>query len=205
MNKNWGCPKKIQARRDTIIERYPFGEVKQYWSMSGLCIGVGCEIHQMVTEGFIDYDQFHGVDRDQDNVARNAVVYPYAHWLCDDFYRALSRAQTRPGFAPSVVNADLTQMAEFGAPYIASLLNLLSTEGDVMLVSNFVLKSRWHSAQAVDGVIDELEHEDSFHLAMQQGWEFDGQPYLYEGTGNSASRMATFVFTRAAAAQVAAA
>lgn len=189
--KNWSCPKKIAARRATLPSRVH----GQYWSMAGLCTGPGCEVAQILDDGIIEPSQFHGVEIDLDTYEQNVAVYPELAWHHGDFFETMRRCRD---FNPGLVNADLIQTVDTAANYIAKIMYLISPF-DVTLVVNFVMQCRAYRLKTPDYVLDKLAAQPQFRLAMRSGWEYDGECYLYDGTGErSKTVMGTFVFTHRA-------
>lgn len=189
--KDWNCPKKKQARLDTIIVQ---GKIaNQYWSMAGLCSTPGCEVDQILQAKIIKPEQFHGVEIVKNIYDANVEAWPDLAWHHGDFLQTM---KTFPGFNPGLVNADLLQMADTAADYIARILYLL-LPFDAILVANFVMEHRGHISTP-DQVIKKLESCQQFRYAMRNGWTFDERCYLYDGTGNKTRTvMGTFIFQAA--------
>ncbi len=186
--KTWSCPKKLQARLDTIIAN---GKVKnQYWSMAGLCTTPDCEVDQILKAKIIKPGQFHGVEIIKNIYDANVKAWPNLAWHRGDFLEVM---QSYPDFNPSLVNADLLQMADTAADYIARMIYFL-LPFDAILVANFIMEHRGH-VSTPDQVIEKLQQCQQFRYAMRNGWCFDERCYLYDGTGNkSRTVMGTFLF-----------
>ena len=197
MNRNWNCPKKKQARLDTIVTQFRthFGPcvVNQYWSMAGLCDKPGCELDQLVSTGLVTERQFHGVEIIKDIYQRNVTAYPNAHWYNDDFFRAMSKAKNDGIYFPDIVNADLIQTCVTGASLINNIFGLMNSG---MLVANFIMSHRQYDlSYTAEDVLDALNEGPRFRWAMRNGWQFEDRYYEYAGTGKqSATTMGTFVF-----------
>ncbi len=188
--KTWSCPKKIQARAETILSLPK--PVNQYWSMAGLCTGEGCEVDQLLSNNFIKPHQFHGVERVQSIYEQNVAAYPNLNWHHGDFFQAMRQY---PDFNPSLVNADLMTSVDTSADFVARLIGLL-TPFDAMLIVNFVMEHRGYKT-TVNHVLDRLTECQQFRHAIRQGWDHNGHCYLYPGTGKRHTLMGTFIFQSA--------
>lgn len=188
--KTWTCPKKQTARAETILS-LP-SPANQYWSMAGLCTTPGCEVAQLLDAGFIEPNQFHGVERVRSIYEQNVDAFPELNWHHGDFFQVMRR---HPDFNPSLVNADLLQSVDTAADFVARLIGLL-TPFDATLVVNFVMEHRGYKA-TVNHVLTRLTQYQQFRYAMRHGWQHDGRCYLYPGTGpRSNTWMGTFVFRK---------
>ena len=209
--KFWNDPKKRLARQETIIDQYRkrFHQTippnKQYWTMCGQCVDKdgrfqeGCELSQMLKDGFIQPAQFHGVEIDSNIAEANRRAFPEANWYTDDFYRAMQKAKIANMFSPAIVNADFINMPDRACGYLADIMGFLSSCVDeVMIVANFVLLHQRFTRHERDMefVIEKLNKDGSFQLALKTGnWRFDQKYYRYAGTGRkSRTIMGTVVF-----------
>lgn len=188
--KHWSCPKKQQARLDTIIAHGPIKN--QYWSMAGLSTTKGCEVDQILQAKIIAPSQFHGVEIVKSIYNANVKTWPHLSWHHGDFYEVM---HNYPDFNPGFVNADLMQMADTSADYVARILYLLLPFDAVLLV-NFVMEHRSHKTTP-DQVLEKLSRCQQFRYAMRNGWTFDERCYLYPGTGASNTVMGSFIFQAA--------
>jgi len=186
--KTWSCPKKIQARKDTILSQPK--PINQYWSMAGLSTTENCEVDQLLKAGFIQPEQFHGVEINREVYEANTQAWPHLVWHHGDFFQVMRRHRD---FNPSLVNADLIQTVDTAADYIARILYLL-VPFEAILIANFVMEHRGYCCNA-DYVVKKLSKCPQFRYAMNHGWEYDGRCYLYAGTGSARTIMGTFVFS----------
>jgi len=191
--KDWSCPKKIQARCDTILSHPK--PMHQYWSMAGLNTAPGCEVDQLLRNNFIEPSQFQGVEHDRDIYEQNIQAYPDLNWHHGDFFQVM---RTYPDFNPSFVNADLLQSVDTAADFVARLMVLLMPFEATLLV-NFIMRHRGVNKTPED-VVMRLSQCQQFRHAMNNGWSYDGRCYLYEGTGRSNTTMGTFLFDNACSA-----
>lgn len=205
--KIWACDKKLEARRQTIIDQYrqhfqesvPVG--REYWTMAGQCAKGGepldgCEFIQVVNEGLIEASQFRGVEINRAIHDANVSAIPEVRWFHGDFFQTMKEAAVAGDFHPAVVNADLVQSAITGAGYVASIMGLLTaTADDVMLVANFILKMRWIKAE---DIFKYLNAEPTFRWAIGTGkWTLPEECYQYPGTGKkSPTTMGTLIFVK---------
>lgn len=209
--KNWSCPKKQQARLETILVQYRlhFGNAvpadKQYWTICGQCADPdgeplnGCEIWQLLEDGLIEPGQFHGVEINPAIHELNVRAFPEINWHHDDFYRAMVAAQDRGEFNPAVVNADLPKTPDGGAAYISKVMALLTaTTKEVMLVVNLITKSRYYPSKDGGYIIERMSKMPQFKYAVAEGkWDWGNQYYFYKGSGlKSKTHMATIVFIK---------
>lgn len=210
------CPKKIQARWDTIVSIYRklFGEriphTKQYWTMCGPCshgfdVPRGAEVKQMVNSGLISVKQFHGVDINRETIAHNKIVVPEANWYHDDIYRAMNKKFGRGELNPAIVYADFISMAKRSVAKSSELLSLLDELDTrrILFVCNVMLTNPYGAGgkfpqmpQNVDDILDEFENNNMFQFTWsEKKWEIYPDYYLYEGTGKkSRTWMATVIF-----------
>jgi len=185
--KTWSCPKKQAARTATILAQMC---PNQYWSMAGVSTTPGCEVDQILAAGFIRPEQFHGVEIVRDIYSANVQAWPGVAWHHGDLYQTMQRHHD---FNPSLVNADLLQSVDTAADYIARIL-LLLTPFKATLIANFVMEHRGYRTTP-DHVIEQLASCQQLRYALAHGYAFDGQCYLYAGTGHrSRTVMGTFIF-----------
>lgn len=210
--KDWSCPKKQNARLETIISQYQthFSSTlpasKQYWTFCGQCAtsdGLplhGCELWQLVESGLITEEQFHGVEINSEIHDLNIKAFPTINWYNDDFYRSMVKAKSKNNFNPAIINVDLPRTPDGGAAYISKILSFLDDVCDeVLVVANLILRMRYYSAKSGDYVIELLNKYPQFRYAFRNGnWSLLDQYYEYNGAGNTGSRtyMGSFVFVK---------
>lgn len=210
--KDWSCPKKQQARLDTIIEQYQknfahsLPSEKQYWTMCGQCSTPdgqplqGCEPTQMIESGFIEPEQFRGVEINPKIHELNCQAFPELVFFNGDFYREMSNAAFRDKFNPGIVNADFPATPDGGAAYVAKLMAMLTAKSkDILLVVNLILRMRYYTRKDGDYLIGLLNEYPQFRYAWENGnWELCDHYYEYNGAGETGSRiyMGSFIFVR---------
>lgn len=210
--KNYsGCPKKLAARFETIINIYrqhfsdSLPENKQYWTMCAMHtddqghLGIGSELDQMLKSGIVSADQFHGVNIEADIITANFAGIPEAHWHLGDFHRTMIAAKNAGEFNPGIVNCDHIKMPQSGgAEDVAKLLAFLSDQTDLILVSNLILKPpRNNAICTTEDYIDALCEYPQFKYAINHGWQHEDAIYVYGGTGSeSRTVLGTMVFWR---------
>jgi hypothetical protein len=191
------CPRKLDARRETIIEPYrrhfqhSLSPDRQYWTMCASHtdgegnILPGCELDEMLSEGLITPGQFNGVDIDGEIIDANGRWIPEVNWHHGDFHRAMVAAKNAGEFHPGIVNCDHLKMPQAGgALYVAKCLAFLRDQSDLIFVSNLIIKPPRNNALcSPEEYIDELWKHAQFGLAMESGWRHDDLIYLYGGTG----------------------
>lgn len=210
--KDWSCPKKQKARTETIINQYRkhFGNVvpkdKQYWAMCGQCATADgeqlprCEIRQVIEDGLISEEQFHGVEINKEIHDLNVKAFKETNWHNDDFYRAMVAAKAKGIFNPAIVNIDLPRTPDGGAGYLSKIMSFLdATCDDVLVIANLILRMRYYTAKSGDYVINLLNKYPQFRYAMRESkWSLSDQYYEYNGAGETGSRiwMGSFIFVK---------
>lgn len=207
---NYGaCPKKLEARRQTIIKTYrdyygiqSIPKNKQYWSICGRCsytsgkLEHGCEPDQLVQDGLIKPIQFFGIEINPEIHEYNTMSNSEMHWLLGDFYEQMVEYSNHNLFNPAIVNADMLFMPKFGVEYLSRTMHFLTTittANQVMLVGNFILHTRNHVSKKED-IISGMEKEPLFQASMNGGkWNIHNQFYRYNGTGNTRTKMGTII------------
>lgn len=184
----------------TIIQEYhslcEWRLAGQYWSMCGECTGDGCELSQALHSGLITPDQFRGVDKDHHVYAANVSAFPEIAWFRDDFYQAMVTAEHQGRFEPGIVNADLMDMPDDGAPYIAKLMGFLAdVPGEFLFIANFVVATRFYSEWSGDDVLRKLSSFPSFRYALRKGLVPAGRYHKYHGRGPG-NLMGSFIFVK---------
>lgn len=224
---------KAIARMETIIKPYReiFGIDKipknqQYWSLCGLHVDkngdipVGAESRQFVELGLLNWDQFNGIDRDQDIINTNKKFIPKSHWYNGDFYEVLKEEHyEKNNFNPAIIYADFISMNKVGVNMTADIMSLVSgiSKNGVLLVSNIMLNNPREDGgfkyykilndnnfrdECMNKIRDEFyAHEDMSYLMTDGGWKhwrFQGdKTYSYPGVSERArTMMGTIVFYR---------
>jgi hypothetical protein len=208
--KNYACPKKIEARNQTIIAIYrsffyqKLPPHKQYWTLCARHVDDrgellnGSELSQLLQEKIITKKQFHGVDRDQDIIHINSKYINEANWYCGDLYSVLGNSSN---FNPAIVNCDLIEGPKTGSYLAGQILHLLTRRNvrDVVFVINFVIGSRFYpEGISVDAIVEFLNKNTLFNIALADGdWRYLPEIYCYDGTGSkSKTRMGSIIFYR---------
>lgn len=207
-NAKWDDSKKIESRKQAIVDQYHqfFGkqvpEGKQYWTMCGAYFDeqnnrLHGELGQLVNEGLITPDQFHGVDCEAIIIATNQQLYPDVDWHLGDFKDVMSQYAIKGKFNPAIINYDGVMQPEFGAKYLKSIMKLIdnNVKDGLLLVANFILRNPYRGSVKFDGsdVIDELK---GIYL-FPDHWQLLPRFYAYNGTGDrSRTHMGTFVFIK---------
>lgn len=200
--KRFSCPKKTQARYDTIIKRYrcnfydSIPQDRQFWSMCGQNADQdglieNSEYHQLITSGLILPHQYHGVELNQEIHNINRTI-DGPNWYHGDFFTAMLRSNN---FAPAIINADFTRTPKKEAAKFAAIMDFV-TQGDiydVMLVGNFCLRFISHDAKDGNEIISKLNRQPLFQRSVHK-WNYDQTYYQYPGTNSKASMMGTVVF-----------
>ncbi len=210
--KDWSCPKKQNARFETISKQYrehftnSLPEEKQYWTMCGQCSTPtgepldGSEPIQMLNEGLIVPEQFRGVEVNSAIHESNSKALPELTFINDDFYRAMTTAAHEGRFNPGVVNADFPATPSSSTAYVAKIMALLTaTASDLILVINMILRMRYYKRKDGDFIINRMNKYASFRHAWEHGnWELGDEYFEYNGAGNTGSRtyMGSLIFIK---------
>jgi hypothetical protein len=209
--KSWSSsqrPQKQLARQATIIEPYRslFGhsipQDRQYWTLCGQCVQngewqTGCEPDQILESGLISSPtQFHGVEKNESWHQENIGVKNKFHFYHNDFYQQMVEAHLAGNFRPAIINADFFRTPITEANNYAEILQFL-TEHDynsVMVVGNFALRTSHRAAFSPEIIMEELNKQGPFRLAMKNGnWNFDQTCFEY---CSSKLKMGTVIFYR---------
>lgn len=190
------CPKKLEARQQTIIDKYrqyftnELPENKQYWTMcathtNGKTILDGCELDQMLKSGLIQIEQFHGVDIEGSIIQENKRIIPQANWYCGDFYRTMVDNKNKNRFNPGIVNCDHLKMPHSGgAEYVSRCLAFLADLTNLIFISNLILSPPRGKAECTtEEYLEMLYKYPQFQYSIQKGWQYESQIYVYNGTG----------------------
>lgn len=208
--KNWNCPKKQWARKETILDAYAdiFGQKqlppdKQYWTLCGECgseegMLEGCELHQITEAGFIQPDQFYGVELDNGIHDFNFMVRGGYHWIHGDFGTMMEDYAARDKFNPAIVNYDSIHFPTTDAEYFVRVLKLIADLRiqDVLVIGNFVMKSHHRPRIANQVIVDALINTARGKELWASRWfTMEGRCFAYPGTGkDSRATMVSVLF-----------
>lgn len=220
MPDSWNTPKKLGARKATIIAPWekqtglaaiPVGS--QYWTICGPmtdAIGdlqTGCELEHLLSAKLIQSEQFHGVERDVEVQASNLFAVTKAfpepssrpHLYTGDLVWAMDDAARHGKLHPAIVNIDTASCPRFGGNLLGKVLAILNCiPGRVMVTWNIVIESRYKGPKR--NFEDQLLHlgNDALLRSTFQsgGWKALGS-YRYAGTSiRSTTTMKSFVLWR---------
>jgi hypothetical protein len=208
--KDWGCPKKIKARSETIIDAYrshygresiPTGS--QYWTMCGRCshgdgvLGKNVEPDQIIKSNLAKPEQIHGVEIDLDVFNGNKSIKCGITWHCGDFLETMKSYKEKGNFKPAIVNADLVVMHKKASSYIAGIMRVLaSVPGDILLISNIVLQYRSHESSIYEMVEALNKHRSCMFALDVANWSQWANHYEYNGTGKTRTKMGTIILAK---------
>ncbi len=202
-----GCPKKLEARYETIIKNYRkyFGfklpKDKQYLTMCATHadenqnILEGTELDQILEENLIDKNQFYGIDIDENIIINNQKAIPEGNWHHGDFYQTLTNLNLKGKLNPGIVNCDYLKMPKDGVSYLARALAFLSDFDNVMFVGNLILRTRHHYCSE-QKMIEYLDECSQFHYALESGWRLVDETYTYNGTGKNCTWLGSIVLVK---------
>jgi hypothetical protein len=189
------CPKKLEARYQTVIDLYRreigvrFPDEKQYWTLCARCIDddgriiSNCELDQMLKAGLISSpDQFHGVDWQQHLYEANLKSKIGGHWYTGQFINQMIRACNEREFNPGVVNMDSLRMSNRGSVEFCQIMRFLGEVPNlknVLLVGNFILRQR-KEIRTPFSIFEDIKRSID-----PSKWDSDYRVYVYEGSGTS--------------------
>ena len=217
---DYTCPKKV-AWRDAVINIYrkvmgksSLPRDKQYWTMpnkiydSSFLMGGrllrGCEFDQIIRSGLVQPEQCHGVERVQEIYDNNLKV-PLVHSYLGDFLDTMDEAAGGKAYNPGVVMYDSVEFPDTREDYFPRILYFLTVLDirDVLLVWNFVIKSRFIRDYETSDLADKVHGHDLVELsllkAQESGCSWNWLPYAlsYSGSGKGhQSTMATAFYYR---------
>lgn len=208
--KDWGCPKKIKARSETIISIYRNNYKResipinsQYWTMCGRCshgdgiLGQNVEPDQIIKSGLATSKQIHGVEIDLDVFQGNKSISCGINWHNGDFLETMRNYNEEREFRPAIVNADLVVMHKKASSYIAEIMRLLSSvPGDILLISNIVLQYRSHESSIPEMVEALNKHRACMFALDAANWSQGTHHYEYNGTGKTRTKMGTIILAK---------
>lgn len=222
--KKFDDPKKCKAREDTIILPYqkhfsrrvlPKG--MQYWTLCGRSahekthekagqIVENCEFYQLVKSGFIKPEQFYGVESRPKIAQDNPKAHASAHWLHGDLYKEMNKMHSAGTFRPGIINVDLVSFPKKGSNLVADILvQTASLPHDLMIVANFVLKTRYHDKETPEDVLAQLKRQEGAmkYISASEEWTVMNKAgemlcYEYDGSGAWKHPMGTVIFFKSA-------
>jgi len=205
----WNCPKKMEAREQTIIlpyrelyKRQSIPKDKQYWTMSGSYEDsnhnpIKGEFHQVEEAGLISENQFHAIDIDSKIIEQNSSYYPNLNWHCGDFLETMKNYSIDSDFNSAIINCDNVRLPARGIRYLAGLLMFVedNVEDNVMVISNIMLSHPYQKSAIASGqeMIDLLSNV--YHFANR--WTAFPHCYKYHGSGKKSSTwMGSLIFVK---------
>jgi len=207
-NPQWDHPKKVESRRQTVIlpyrqhfqQRLPLDQ--QYWTMCGAHFdrngeSIQGELGQLLKEGLIEPEQFHGVDRESEIINHNIALHPDVRWHLGDFRQVMEQAAIDNAFNPGIINYDGVMQVRLGSRYLKSIMQLVDHNAPkpVLLVANFLMNNPY----CLTGVRDAIEiiRELEKVYIFPDHWSLQPWCYVYFGTGNkSRTWMCSLVFIK---------
>jgi hypothetical protein len=106
---------KFKARYDTVIDlyrkisgNYKIPDNQSYITLCASQVKNGCihpksELNQLYNEGLITYDQFYGIDIDDETIKQNKVIKG-SHWICDDLLNFLQNNVSKISYSLNSIN-----------------------------------------------------------------------------------------------------
>ena len=218
--KNSGsCPRKAQARLDTIIN--PYQELfhksipinRQYWTLAGPCydengkLGTHSEIWQLTASGLIFTKQYCGVDNGLKIIEKNRIAAPTAKFIHGDFVKSMFIAAEDGTFQPSIIHADFTHLAKTSIVDTSNIIYLVDKLdlSDIMITCNFPYNNPYAGklTEEIDHtwILKLFENNQRFNSSWNEKWsiypKYYPKYYTYGGTGkNSNTTMITFIFIK---------
>jgi hypothetical protein len=203
----WDAPEKFSARFKALIERYretfnvsSIPENGQIWTLGGSQFRHGMEIFgelaHLLMEVLIRIDQYFCVEREQEIIDKNKLLWPDANWICGDFLKVMENAVMDGNFNPSIINYDGVMQPVNSSSYLKKILDLIdyNVSGELMLVANYVLTNPYsgHSIKlsfTVHDILDELKNV----YDMPDHWSIYPESFSYK---HSRANMGIIVFIK---------
>lgn len=150
--KLWDTTEKKKARKQTIPLALQILDVdrvtRQYWTLCGKSTNNGqpvgpedSEYTYGLSSGLYKPSNFYGVDRNFKIIHDNRLAYPEAHWIRDDFYEAIRKADAEGWFDPEVINFDCMNMTRRAAEYLFRIMSIVSySPNPVAIVVNMIVQ-----------------------------------------------------------------
>lgn len=217
---DYTCHKK-RVWRDTVIgvyrelfNRKGLPRDKQYWTipnkvydpdfLMGARLLPGCEFHQMIQKGLVTTDQCHGVERIGE-IYQNNLKVPGIHSYHGDFLDIMDEQAGLGQFNPGIVMYDSIEYPDTHEDYFPRIMHLLTELGirDVLVVWNFVIRSRFHRSYTTQGLSNRVHDHYLMSLTLDKAedsgypWEYLPYAITYRGSGKGhQSTMATAFYYR---------
>lgn len=215
--KKWGCcPKKRDARQETVINMYRSWSGKKvlpidqyYWTLGSACgengkVIVGSEFdHVVIKEKMIVPRQWICVEHKKTAAAGNATLENTEGglWLDGEFLNYFRERWRR--LPPGLINLDVTNCFAKGFNILGEVLLTMSKyRSPCMVVLNAVRQQRYyrHPRMTNEEFSKNCKECRSFQAAQrQQEWQSPKEMYGYPGTGKGSTEMNTmWLFNRPA-------
>jgi len=205
------CPKKMQARQETIIDLYRsiFGrsslpDHQSYITLCAQCgnsrgkVKKGSEFETVVNEKLVKESQFYGIEGNPEIHKLNKGLKTSAKWFYGDFLDMVQEVAANDlSFRPGIINYDSIHFPTTDPDYFIRLLKVVMKMNwtDVLVLGNFVLLAHGREV-SYENILDSFV--DSAHSKIVFSTDFFSlypHVYLYDGTGKkSATKMGTIAF-----------
>lgn len=120
----------------------------EYWTLANEQPDTpGSEINQLVSEGFLSKEQFHGVDRDRSISIKNKLAHSKAHWYSGEWLEVISESLT---FNPSLIYLDSVCFADSDIAISLLANTMLLTPPSTVLLFNSMASVPYASKKIVD-------------------------------------------------------
>lgn len=173
----------LQAYRD-LTGNSALAENHDYWTLCNRQEKDGSELAQLVAEGFLVEDQFHGVDTNAGLLAGNRADWPDAHWHLG----RLVAVADREDFNPGVVYYDSVNMMDNPRLWADVFWLMRRCKGSTLFAVNAVTHMRGEPVDAQAAVVEAIESRATPEWSGR--WDLVGG---YEYRSNKAT-MATWLF-----------
>jgi hypothetical protein len=210
------CPKKLKARKVTLIEWWQnltgtqaIPTDRQFWTLCGplfdeedFSFPPGCELAQLMGAGLLTPAQYHGVEIQKNiyvgNVRATARLPQIPNLYCGDFHKAMEKALVGGNFRPAIVNLDTIYEPKMAAVMLGHILHLLNQVGGVkMVVLNAIVDAPCRGPKrrfTLEGLSQAIlaNRHCQHHLGF--GWRQSKDGWLYNGTGQTSFKMGSIAF-----------
>jgi hypothetical protein len=159
---------------------------------------MGCEVSQIIEEGFVDPSQICAVEINPAIHRLNQQAYPQIKFINNDFYQAMEEAYAKDAFNPGFINLDTIQTPPMAAQHLIRIMRLLSDmkhTGPLMIVTNMVISGQHIETYTPEEAISCILDNEKIQRLLTLEWKHT-RPFEYNGTGRSRTKMCSFLFAK---------
>tara|TARA_R110000765_G_scaffold28525_1_gene68694 strand:+ start:12262 stop:12849 length:588 start_codon:yes stop_codon:yes gene_type:complete len=177
---------KINSRSETIIKPYRkhFANTippdKQYWTLCAECNHPESEYNQVINNGLIQPENFHGVDLDAQAIDDN-ISHCEGKFFLGDIFQVMANHE---GFNPAIINLDFLRTFNEELNNIRKVILMLAEYDQVLLSFNVLIGNFRVKHRDPDDIIYSMRDDPDIAMAIcEHGWK-NMETYLYKGKGH---------------------